>query len=290
MLKEESRIVRRQLRGEDSLINLVIYLIDVRAVLRPVSDTTFEPDVINWSASGLFDEPQSTVHAERQSLPSPRLSKVEVDIIRRIANRANVLPVLAHADALTISELDVVRKAVRRDLADTFGGELIDGTGVFGLDDKGDGQKTPKLYRLESEYSQESDPADIQDQRPPTPPLSDEGQGRASSQFPFAIFAPDPVTRRNAGTTRFHRRYPWGEADAMDPKMSDFLLLRDAVLGVHAKDLRTTTKDVLYERYRTETLLAEPEAEGGLFDGFIGSTRQCGQRKVEGHFGVRQDV
>lgn len=50
--------------------------------------------------------------------------------MRRFSSRANVLPILTHSDALTVSELDAVRAAVRRDLATVFGREPL---GAFGV-------------------------------------------------------------------------------------------------------------------------------------------------------------
>ncbi|WVF71915.1 hypothetical protein IAT40_006725 [Kwoniella sp. CBS 6097] len=52
------------------------------------------------------------------------------------------------------------------------------------------------------------------------------------------------------------RNYPWGKASVYDEDQSDFMLLRDAVLGDYAKILRNSTREVLYEKYRTEKLLS----------------------------------
>lgn len=44
------------------------------------------------------------------------MSPVDVRVLRRIAARANVLPIVARADSLTDAKLAAVRKAIRRDL------------------------------------------------------------------------------------------------------------------------------------------------------------------------------
>ncbi|KAL1745126.1 Septin-domain-containing protein [Schizophyllum fasciatum] len=54
----------------------------------------------------------------------------------------------------------------------------------------------------------------------------------------------------------FVRRYRWGVVDVLDPRHCDFALMRTAVLGTHLQPLKTRTKEVLYEKYRTEKLLA----------------------------------
>jgi septin family protein len=60
----------------------------------------------------------------------------------------------------------------------------------------------------------------------------------------------------------------------MSPEQSDFVALRDAVLDTHLKvsravsrissqkALRSTTREVLYEQYRTERLLENQKTRG----------------------------
>lgn len=52
----------------------------------------------------------------------------------------------------------------------------------------------------------------------------------------------------------FTRAFRWGRADAADPAHSDLPAVRNAI--VDATDwLRQTTREVVYERFRTERLL-----------------------------------
>ncbi|KAG8977579.1 hypothetical protein FRB90_008754 [Tulasnella sp. 427] len=55
---------------------------------------------------------------------------------------------------------------------------------------------------------------------------------------------------------KFVRRYRWGTIDVLDPAHCDFVALRAAVLGSHMRALKKNTKEVLYEKFRTEKLLA----------------------------------
>ncbi|GJE98422.1 septin-domain-containing protein [Phanerochaete sordida] len=54
----------------------------------------------------------------------------------------------------------------------------------------------------------------------------------------------------------FVRKYRWGTIDVLSPEHCDFAALRTTVLSTHMKMLKIRTKEVLYERYRTEKLLA----------------------------------
>ncbi|CAE6458287.1 unnamed protein product [Rhizoctonia solani] len=55
---------------------------------------------------------------------------------------------------------------------------------------------------------------------------------------------------------QFTRKYRWGTIDVLDPTHCDVGVLRGVVLGSHMKALKTHTREVLYERFRTEKLLA----------------------------------
>ncbi|KAL5519795.1 hypothetical protein ACEPAG_1455 [Sanghuangporus baumii] len=54
----------------------------------------------------------------------------------------------------------------------------------------------------------------------------------------------------------FTRQFRWGTVDVLEPEHCDFAALRTAILTTHFKVLKMTTKEVLYEKYRTEKLLA----------------------------------
>ena len=55
---------------------------------------------------------------------------------------------------------------------------------------------------------------------------------------------------------QFTRKYKWGTLDVLDPAHCDFVALRTAVLSTHFRGLKVNTREVLYEKYRTEKLLA----------------------------------
>lgn len=54
----------------------------------------------------------------------------------------------------------------------------------------------------------------------------------------------------------FTRKFRWGVVDVLNSNHCDFAALRTVVLSTHLKLLKAHTKEVLYEKYRTEKLLA----------------------------------
>ncbi|WVO14094.1 hypothetical protein L204_101722 [Cryptococcus depauperatus] len=241
----EERKVRRQVGAEEGLVHLVIYLIDARQVLRP--EEAQRSDNVDWSCVGLFDDEDVTPPVDIDvgaSKIGPRLSTIELEIIRRLSKRANVIAVLARTDSLTITELESVKTAVQRDLADAFDQIPGKGFGVFYSSDEN---------CLQTDSIKEEDEMDVDQERDPRPPTPDSIHTSTSfptlSNLPYSIFVPEP-----SSTTR---HYPWGEASALNELHSDFMLLREAILVEYTKILRNRTREVLYENYRTERLLKQ---------------------------------
>lgn len=52
------------------------------------------------------------------------------------------------------------------------------------------------------------------------------------------------------------RSYPWGVVEVDNEHHCDFVKLRQMLVRTHMEDLRESTEQGLYERYRTEKLTA----------------------------------
>ncbi|KAG7088405.1 hypothetical protein E1B28_012402 [Marasmius oreades] len=93
----------------------------------------------------------------------------------------------------------------------------------------------------------------------PTSPMQQSEDGNVSETIPptpgsvnHAYLNGPPEDLRGV----FVRNYRWGTIDVLDPNHCDFAAMRTAVLSTHLKVLKTHTNEVLYEKYRTEKLLA----------------------------------
>ncbi|KAJ7069728.1 septin family protein [Mycena amicta] len=85
----------------------------------------------------------------------------------------------------------------------------------------------------------------MEDAIPPTP-------GSVVSNRGLAYLEGPPDDLRGV----FVRKFRWGTVDILDPAHCDYAALRTAVLSTHLKVLKNHTKEVLYEKFRTEKLLA----------------------------------
>ncbi|CAJ2665172.1 unnamed protein product [Trifolium pratense] len=153
------------------------------------------------------------------------LRELDIELMRRLSPRVNVIPVIGKADSLTPSELAESKKLVMEDI---------------------------EHYRIPV-YNF---PYDIEEDDEDTVEENAELRGL----MPFAIVGSEE-TVEIAGRKVRARQYPWGVVEVDNPRHSDFLAIRSALLHSHLADLKEITHDFLYENYRTEKL--SKSVEGG---------------------------
>ncbi|KAG2023261.1 septin AspB [Coprinopsis cinerea AmutBmut pab1-1] len=146
------------------------------------------------------------------------LREMDIELMRRLSPRVNVIPVIGKADSLTPSELKGFKKRIMEDI------EYYD----------------IPIYNFPYDV-EEDDEETIQD------------NSELRSMLPFAIVGSEEEIEIDGQPVRA-RIYPWGIVEVDNPKHSDFSRLRSALLNSHLADLKSLTHDVLYETYRTEKL------------------------------------
>src|SRR5436190_3969108 len=138
--------------------------------------------------------------------------------MRRLSPRVNVIPVIGKADSLTPQELASSKKLIMDDI---------------------DHYQIP-IYNF---------PYDVEEDDEDTVQENDELRGL----MPFAIVGSEDVVEVKGKKIRA-RVFPWGIVEVDNPRHSDFLAIRSALLHCHLADLKEITHDFLYENYRTEKL------------------------------------
>ena len=154
------------------------------------------------------------------------LRELDIELMMRLSPRVNVIPVIGKADALTPEELQESKNLIMADI---------------------------EHYNIpvhKFEYNLEDDDGDT---------VLENTQLR--SLLPFAIVGSEEVINIK-GRKVLARRYPWGVVEVDNPRHSDFLAIRNALLHTHMDILKDITHDHLYENYRTEKL--SNIAGGGL--------------------------
>ena len=157
------------------------------------------------------------------------LRELDIELMKRLSPRVNVIPVIGKADSLTPSELAESKKLIMEDI---------------------------EHYRIPV-YNF---PYDIEEDDEDTVEENAELRGL----MPFAIIGSEDVIEVGGRRIRA-RQYPWGLVEVDNPRHSDFLAIRSALLHSHLADLKEITHDFLYENYRTEKLSKGVEGGAGAY-------------------------
>ncbi|ROW13894.1 hypothetical protein VPNG_03612 [Cytospora leucostoma] len=156
------------------------------------------------------------------------LRELDIELMKRLAPRVNVIPVIGRADSLTPAELAESKKLVMEDI---------------------------EHYRIPV-YNF---PYDIEEDDEDTVEENAELRGL----MPFAIVGSEDAVEIGGRKVRA-RQYPWGVVEVDNPRHSDFLAIRSALLHSHLADLKEITHDFLYENYRTEKLSKNVDGGSGV--------------------------
>ncbi|CCF58175.1 hypothetical protein KAFR_0E00210 [Kazachstania africana CBS 2517] len=147
------------------------------------------------------------------------LKEMDVEFISKLGNLVNIIPVISKADSLTVEELKLNKKLIMEDI-DRFNLPIYN----FPYD--------------EEDISQEDYDTNTY----------------LRSTLPFSIVGSNEVYNMDDDLMIRGRKYPWGMLDVEDSSISDFVILRNALLISHLHDLKDYTHEILYERYRTDAL------------------------------------
>lgn len=158
------------------------------------------------------------------------LRELDIELMRRLAPRVNVIPVIGKSDSLTPGELQAFKRRVMEDIE----------------------HYNIPVYNF---------PYDVEEDDDET--IQDNSELRA--MMPFAIVGAEEEIEVNGEPVRA-RRYPWGIVEVDNPQHSDFQRLRGALLSTHLSDLKELTHDFLYEQYRSETLSRSVLGDRGGYD------------------------
>ncbi|XP_031665861.1 septin-2B isoform X2 [Oncorhynchus kisutch] len=153
----------------------------------------------------------------RSPFLSLRLKPLDVQFMKAIHNKVNVVPVIAKADTLTLRE----RERLKRRILDE-----IDEHGI-------------KIYHLPDAESDEDE--DFKEQT-----------RILKASIPFAVVGSNQQIEAKGKKVR-GRLYPWGVVEVENPEHNDFLKLR-TMLITHMQDLQEVTQDLHYENFRSERL------------------------------------
>ncbi|ODN06186.1 Septin-5 [Orchesella cincta] len=146
------------------------------------------------------------------------LRPLDIEALKCLQTRVNVIPIIAKADTLTPSEVRKLKDQILEDLR------------VHQI----------QIYQFPECDEEEDEEFKKQDRE-------------LKAAIPFAVASSDTFIEV-AGKKLRGRVYPWGIVEVENPSHSDFGKLRTMLIQSHMHDLKETTQDLHYENFRAKTI------------------------------------
>lgn len=199
---------------------------------------------------------------------------LDLQVLRVMQGKTAVVPVISKADSITTTHMAFLKKAVW----DSLKQAKIDPLEVLTLEEPEEEDDDTIDERDEDDSDivppPESDPADTDGESatekvatPSSPAVkrrSGTSMSTSTSDVPFiplSILSPDPHSLESADGP-VGRHFPWGFADPYNPEHCDFLKLKDSVFKEWRSELRETSREMCYERWRTSRLNRHSASNG----------------------------
>uniref|UniRef100_A0AAY4DIW1 Septin n=1 Tax=Denticeps clupeoides TaxID=299321 RepID=A0AAY4DIW1_9TELE len=220
--------------GKSTLINSLfltdLYSKDYPGPSQRIKKTVWQP-VINYIDSKCEDFLNAESRVNRRLMPDSRvhcclyfispsghgLKPLDIEFMKRLHDKVNVIPLIAKADTLTPEECQLFKKQIMKEIQ----------------------EHSIKIY----EFPDTEDDEDNKLIR------------KVKERMPLAVVGSNIIVEVNGRKVR-GRQYPWGVAEVENGEHCDFTVLRNMLIRTHMQDLKDVTNNVHYENYRSRKLAA----------------------------------
>ncbi|OAX34486.1 Septin [Rhizopogon vinicolor AM-OR11-026] len=145
------------------------------------------------------------------------LKPLDIEIMKRLGTRVNLIPVVAKADTITQNDLFLFKQRIR---------EVIAAQGI-------------RIYQPPVETDDE---------------VASEHARMLTDAIPFSIIGSTEDVQTPDGRVVKGREYLWGVAEVENESHCDFRKLRSLLIRTHMLDLISTTEELHYENYRQQQM------------------------------------
>ncbi|XP_060112864.1 septin-7-like [Heteronotia binoei] len=150
--------------------------------------------------------------------PSGRgLKLLDVEVMKRLHEKVNIVPLIAKADTLTPEECQWFKKQIMKEI-------LEHKIKIYEFPETGDEDENKLVKKIKD-------------------------------RLPLAVVGSNTIVEVGGRRVR-GRRYPWGVAEVENDEYSDFTVLRNMLIRTHMQDLKDFTNHIHYENYRSRKLAA----------------------------------
>jgi septin 7 len=186
------------------------------------------------------------------------LRPIDIEFMRRLHQKVNLIPVIAKSDTLTDDEILSFKQRVLNDIAhhriEIFHAPVYDNEDEETIAENEEiivsAAESGAEWRgvKHGHAAQRRAALHISALSPLTCLLQ--------RKIPFAVVGSDQEIDTADGRRVRGRAYPWGVIEVDNEAHCDFVKLRQMLIRSHMEELKEHTHDALYEKYRSEKLVA----------------------------------
>lgn len=229
-LKKTVAVETTRVMLKENGVNLLLTMVDTPGFGDAVDNSNCWTPIIEFIESKYEDFLNAEARVTRKLTPDQRvhcclyfiqpsghgLKSLDIEFMKRLCDKVNIIPVIAKADTLTADECALFKKQILNEIA----------------------QHKIKIYEF-----------------PDTSEEDEEHKLNKSlkERVPFAVVGSNVVIEVDGKKVR-GRKYPWGIAEVENLEHCDFIALRNMVIRTHLQDLKDVTNNVHYENYRCRKL------------------------------------
>lgn len=229
-LKKTVAVETTRVMLKENGVNLLLTMVDTPGFGDAVDNSNCWSPIIEFIESKYEDYLNSEARVTRKITPDQRvhcclyfiqpsghgLKSLDIEFMKRLCDKVNIIPVIAKADTLTADECGLFKKQILNEIA----------------------QHKIKIYEF-------PDTSEEDEEHKLNKSLKD--------RVPFAVVGSNTVIEVEGKKVR-GRKYPWGIAEVENLEHCDFIALRNMVIRTHLQDLKDVTNNVHYENYRCRKL------------------------------------
>ena len=229
-LKKTVSVETTRVLMKENGVNLLLTMVDTPGFGDAVDNSNCWTPIIDYIESKYEDYLNAEARVTRKQIPDQRvhcclyfvqpsghgLKSLDIEFMKRLCDKVNIIPVIAKADTLTLDECVLFKKQILNEIA----------------------QNKIKIYQFPDILEEDEE---------------HKLNKSLKERVPFAVVGSNVVIEQEGKKTR-GRKYPWGTVEVENLEHCDFIALRNMVIRTHLQDLKDVTNNVHYENYRCRKL------------------------------------
>ncbi|XP_075902983.1 septin 7b isoform X1 [Nelusetta ayraudi] len=230
-IKKTVQVEQSKVLVKEGGVQLLLTIVDTPGFGDAVDNSNCWQPIIDHIDSKFEDYLNAESRVNRRQMPDSRihcclyfiapsghgLKPLDVEFMKRLHEKVNVIPLIAKADTLTPEESQQFKKQIMREIA----------------------EHKIKIYEFPETDDEEENRL----------------VKKIKDKLPLAVVGSNTIMDVNGKRVR-GRQYPWGVAEVENSDHCDFTILRDMLIRTHMQDLKDVTNNVHYENYRSRKLAA----------------------------------